>query len=267
MAIPTRWKLAGATAAFTGLSLGGLMSLAQADDGGSADPITLRDERSIALAAQPVGVQPTTTLADLASPDGLSGSDFRASTTAPGVFDRTYDVAQDPHVSTNQRMAAITQLFYATNWMHDWYYDAGFTEAWGNGQKSNYGRGGLQNDDMRVEAQDYSGLNNANMSTPSDGARSRMQMYVFSLGSTSVRLTISTPPSSSGLTTSSTPAALRRRAPSQVEARAISRRPGARCRAVMATASAALSSGRVMTSARARSSAAFASSSELLASP
>src|SRR5690606_9069486 len=38
---------------------------------------------------------------------------------------------------------------------------------------------GLEGDSIKAEAQDYSGRNNANMSTPSDGARPRMQMYVF----------------------------------------------------------------------------------------
>src|SRR6185503_10833853 len=46
-------------------------------------------------------------------------------------------------------------------------------------QNSNYGRGGLQNDRLRAEGEDYSGTNNANMSTPADGSQPRMQMYVF----------------------------------------------------------------------------------------
>ena len=117
--------------------------------------------------------------ADLVAPDGFSAGDLRASTTAPNTFDRTYDVTQSPSVSNDQRMAAITQLFYDNNWLHDWYYDAGFNEVSGNAQASNYGRGGIEGDRLRAEAQDYSGTNNANMLTPSDGASPRMQMYVF----------------------------------------------------------------------------------------
>ncbi|HKY32872.1 MAG TPA: M36 family metallopeptidase [Candidatus Polarisedimenticolia bacterium] len=118
--------------------------------------------------------------ADLVSPDGFSGgSDIRASVTSPGVFDRVYDTSQQPSSSSAQRMAAITQLFYDVNFLHDWFYDAGFDEAAGNAQVSNHGRGGLELDAMRAEAQDFSGRNNANMSTPSDGLRPRMQMYVF----------------------------------------------------------------------------------------
>ena len=103
--------------------------------------------------------------------------------TAPGVFDRTYDTALPPGASDDQRKAAITQLFYVTNFFHDWYYDAGFNEAAGNGQASNYGRGGVEGDAMRAEAQDYSGRDNANTSTPSDGGSPRMQMFVWSIGS------------------------------------------------------------------------------------
>ena len=118
--------------------------------------------------------------ADLSAPDGFSAGDFRANVTAPGVFDRTYDVTKPPDASGDQRKAAITQLFYVTNFLHDWYYDAGFNEVAGNAQVSNYGRGGVEGDGMRAEAQDYSGTDNANMSTPSDGGRPRMQMYVWS---------------------------------------------------------------------------------------
>ena len=116
---------------------------------------------------------------DLVSPDGYSGgSDFRA--TASGLlFDRTYDVKKQPAASKDQQMAAITQLFYDVNYLHDWYYDAGFNEASGNAQTNNFGRGGIANDSVRAEAQDFSGRNNANMQTPSDGGRPRMQMYVW----------------------------------------------------------------------------------------
>src|SRR6185312_15861297 len=70
-------------------------------------------------------------------------------------------------------------LFYLNNFLHDWYYDFGFDEISGNGQARNFGRGGLEGDAIKAEAQDYSGRNNANMSTPADGERPRMQMFVF----------------------------------------------------------------------------------------
>ena len=40
-------------------------------------------------------------------------------------------------------------------------------------------RGGLGNDAISAEAQDSSGTNNANFSTPGDGSPGRMQMYLF----------------------------------------------------------------------------------------
>ena len=117
--------------------------------------------------------------ADLSAPDGFSAGDFRADTTSPGVFDRTYNTALGPQTSQNQQKAAITQLFYDNNFLHDWFYDAGFNEVSGNAQLSNFGRGGLQSDPVRAEGQDSGSRNNANMATPSDGASPRMQMYVF----------------------------------------------------------------------------------------
>lgn len=117
--------------------------------------------------------------ADLTTPDGFTAGDLRATTTSPGTFDHTYDTGLAPNANSTQRMAAVTQLFYVNNFLHDWFYDAGFDELAGNAQSTNYGRGGVEGDAIRAEAQDYSGTNNANMSTPSDGGIPRMQMYVF----------------------------------------------------------------------------------------
>lgn len=117
--------------------------------------------------------------ADVAAPDGFGAGDVRASVTAPGVFDYSFEPSA-PRMDAMQRNMAITQLFYNVNFLHDWFYDAGFDEAAGNAQADNYGRGGAGNDRMLAEAQDYSGRNNANMRTPADGAAPRMQMYVFS---------------------------------------------------------------------------------------
>lgn len=127
--------------------------------------------------------------ADLAAPNGFSAGDVVPTPTGPNVFDRVYDVTVSPDVSDVQRMAAVTQLFYDVNFFHDWYYDIGFDERAGNAQKGNFGRGGVENDPLDAEGQDYSGRNNANMSTPSDGASPRMQMYIFdSAGSMTVTL-------------------------------------------------------------------------------
>ena len=54
-----------------------------------------------------------------------------------------------------------------------------FDEAAGNAQASNFGRGGFSGDAINAEAQDFSGLNNANMSTPDDGLPPRMQVFLW----------------------------------------------------------------------------------------
>ncbi|MES1263943.1 MAG: M36 family metallopeptidase, partial [Peristeroidobacter soli] len=91
-------------------------------------------------------------------------------------FDFSLDLALAP---SGYRPAAVTNLFYLNNIIHDIQYQYGFDEAAGNFQVNNYGRGGAGNDSVRAEAQDGSGTNNANFGTPSDGQRPRMQMYIW----------------------------------------------------------------------------------------
>src|SRR5207248_2141557 len=115
--------------------------------------------------------------------DGFDdGIDLRAEVTSAKTFDRTYDVTKAPESSPDQIKAAITQIFYVTNWLHDYWYDSGFDEKSGNAQLSNYGRGGVEGDPLRAEAQDEANggtANNANMSSFTDGKSPRMQMYVW----------------------------------------------------------------------------------------
>ncbi len=73
----------------------------------------------------------------------------------------------------------LTNLFYWNNIIHDIWYYYGFTEDAGNFQVNNYNRGGIGDDDVRAEAMDGSGTNNANFFTPVDGERPRMQMYIW----------------------------------------------------------------------------------------
>lgn len=75
--------------------------------------------------------------------------------------------------------AAVTQLFYISNRIHDELYTLGFTEPARNFQTNNFGRGGSGNDRVSAEAQDCSGTNNANFGTGADGQRPRMQMYLW----------------------------------------------------------------------------------------
>lgn len=77
------------------------------------------------------------------------------------------------------RRGSVTHLFYLTNWYHDKLYRLGFDEAAGNFQTTNFSGMGVGNDRVLADAQDNSGTNNANFSTPPDGTSGRMQMYVF----------------------------------------------------------------------------------------
>jgi len=126
------------------------------------------------------------------APDGFSGgADLRANVTAANTFDRIYNTATGPQASANQKKAAVTQIFYVTNWLHDWWYDSGFNEAAGNAQLDNLGRGGVAGDPLQAQAQDGApqSRNNANMSAGADGESPVMQMYVWD-GVSSASLTV-----------------------------------------------------------------------------
>ncbi|MDC0716656.1 M36 family metallopeptidase [Nannocystis bainbridge] len=107
---------------------------------------------------------------------------FRATVTAPGVFDRAYDFTKAATTSGAQMMAALTHAFYVTNWQHDWWYDSGLVEATGNAQSDNFGRGGEADDPMLVEVLNgwEIGLrNNASMLITLDGAAPRLRLRLF----------------------------------------------------------------------------------------
>jgi hypothetical protein len=118
---------------------------------------------------------------DLVAPNGIDvggrpiGAPLR-------VFDFAYDPppgGADAPTIANYRNGAVTNLFFWSNRYHDLLYTLGFTEAARNFQQDNFGRGGLANDRVLAEAQDFSGTDNANFSTPPDGTSGRMQMFIF----------------------------------------------------------------------------------------
>ena len=75
--------------------------------------------------------------------------------------------------------ATVTQLFYTANMAHDLFYRYGFDEVSGNFQQYNFGRGGREGDAVIANAQDGSGMNNANFMTPPDGQNGRCRMYLW----------------------------------------------------------------------------------------
>ena len=110
--------------------------------------------------------------------DNAADAGGRPTTDASQVFNFVWNGTIAPTDVTNQK-AAVTNLFYLNNVLHDRLYGYGFTEGAGNFQSDNFGRGGLGNDPVNAEAQDGGGTNNANFATPSDGSRPRMQMYLW----------------------------------------------------------------------------------------
>ncbi|KAJ9050443.1 hypothetical protein DSO57_1014449 [Entomophthora muscae] len=83
-----------------------------------------------------------------------------------GNFDYSFDPNTHP---SNSSSAAVTNLFYWINKLHDLFYHYGFNENAGNFQTNNFGRGGLGNDAVLVYAQDEENFNNAFFTTPPDG--------------------------------------------------------------------------------------------------
>lgn len=108
--------------------------------------------------------------------DGNDGDGYSPDGTATLNFDFSYDANQE---EIGYQDASITNLFYMNNMMHDVWYNYGFDEVSGNFQSNNYGNGGAENDYVLADAQDGSGLNNANFGTPPDGGNPRMQMFMW----------------------------------------------------------------------------------------
>lgn len=101
---------------------------------------------------------------------------FSADGGASRAFDFPMDVALPPQ---NYTSAAVTNLFYVNNKMHDVFYKLGFTETARNFQTNNFGIGATGNDAVLAEARDGGAYNNANFQSPADGSAPRMQMYLF----------------------------------------------------------------------------------------
>ncbi len=101
----------------------------------------------------------------------------------PFVFDYPINLSNQPE--TYQK-AAIVNLFFWNNLMHDVSYYFGFDEAAGNFQESNTFSNGtkggitaLGEDEVLAQAQDGGGTNNANFLTLPDGTNGQMQMYLW----------------------------------------------------------------------------------------
>jgi len=89
----------------------------------------------------------------------------------------------------------ITQLFYITNWIHDYSYFFGFDEAAGNFQANNYGKPGRSNDyviSRALERQLDDNIpvtNNARFASSSDGNNGVMFMFPWVASDTDLTIT------------------------------------------------------------------------------
>ncbi len=110
-------------------------------------------------------------------------------------FDFPYSPPQAP---ADYLDAAITNLFYTCNVLHDVWHHYGFDAESGNFQTLNPNGGGGGNDAVIAQAQDGGGMNNANFGTPPDGEPGQMQMYIWRSAEDST-LVINSPEGIAGL--------------------------------------------------------------------
>ncbi len=98
-----------------------------------------------------------------------------------GGANLNFDFPYNPNLPPSlYQEAAITNLFVWNNFNHDLWYAYGFDEGSGNFQQTNYTGQGVGNDFVVADAQDGSGINNANFGTPPEGFNPRMQMFLWS---------------------------------------------------------------------------------------
>lgn len=101
------------------------------------------------------------------------------------VFDRVADLSQHP---TNYVEFSQVQAFYWANFFHDRFHALGFDEPAGNFQQDNFGRGGLENDRLKLEVQNgaslgFSYANKAYYTGFGDGTEGKLTISIFSRAS------------------------------------------------------------------------------------
>ncbi|WP_394842270.1 M36 family metallopeptidase [Pendulispora brunnea] len=75
---------------------------------------------------------------------------FLVPISSEGTFDRQVDPTL-PFDTKAAGLAVATQAFYIVNYLHDWFYESGFTEARKNPQRDNFGLGGKDGDPINIE--------------------------------------------------------------------------------------------------------------------
>ena len=124
--------------------------------------------------------------------DHNNRADTGGTSVVTGDFLAAANLTQSPTTATNKAVS-VQNLFYLNNVIHDILYSHGFNEAAGNFQADNFSNGGSGRDAVNAEAQDGGGIDNANFSTPPDGRKPRMQMYLFTGAGATHELVITSP--------------------------------------------------------------------------
>ncbi|CAE6508128.1 unnamed protein product [Rhizoctonia solani] len=98
--------------------------------------------------------------------------------SAPDNYGYVFNPANEPAANKD---AALVNVFYLANMMHDLLYHYGFTESAYNFQYYNYGKGGSGSDPVYISVQDSekTKFNNANFATPADGLNGEMKLYLW----------------------------------------------------------------------------------------
>lgn len=127
--------------------------------------------------------------------DGMNGVDPQGHAVGnpTRVFNSAYNPApgnpppgEDPIPTTQTyppspfQQGVTTHAFHLVNRWHDEMYKYGFNEVSRNFQHFNFGRGGQEGDRISMEVQDSSGTTGANFTSGPDGARGRMQNFIWS---------------------------------------------------------------------------------------
>lgn len=106
-----------------------------------------------------------------------------AQETGPGTFAYSQEDTESPATPGNVG-AALTNVFYVVNSLHDIFYIYGFTEAAFNFQEDNFGQGGQGNDRVLASVLDSQvDHNEADFDVAPDGQSGLMRLSLFNLTS------------------------------------------------------------------------------------
>ena len=122
------------------------------------------------------------------------------------VFNFPFDQSLEPE---DYQEAAVTNLFYMNNVMHDFTYHYGFDEISGNFQSTNYTSLGAGGDEVNAHSQFGASTatpptNNAVFGTPPDGGSGRMRMYIWTGAGANQLLSVDHPSDVAGTYNTST---------------------------------------------------------------